>query len=449
MKKIKGLLIVLIAVLTMLSCSIDSIDLIPTQSMDTEYVPVGDEIHPWGGYWVYFYADGVLYNQIFLSNGADGKDGINGIDGIDGVDGVSVTIATEEAEGGYWLHITTGDETESVFISNGIDGIDGEDGEDGTSAMIHTEEGENGYWLIITTIEGTTRIFISNGVDGINGLDGVDGIDGVSTTVITEEAENGYWLIILENGVETTRVLIENGTDGTNGLDGLNGVDGINGTDGTNGIDGVSVTVFTEEAQGGYWLIILHDGVETTRTFIADGADGTNGLDGIDGTDGEDGISATILTQETEGGYWLIILENGIEVSRVFVANGVDGLDGINGLDGIDGVDGVSAEVRTEEAEGGYWLIILQDGVEVSRVFVADGIDGTNGLDGIDGTDGENGSGNTVTICHKVTHPVAEHPEWGNNTYVTLTYNFPEYIQHIYEYHIGNSSQNDAFGECN
>ena len=89
--------------------------------------------------------------------------------------------------------------------------------------------------------------------------------------------------------------------------------------------------------------------------------------------------------------------------------------------------------------------VTIIDGVTVTLSNVYS--ESQDGEDGEDGQDGINGDG-TVTICHKVTHPVDEHPEWGSNTNVTLTYNLSDYIQHIYEYHNGNSSQNDAFGSC-
>ena len=153
---------------------------------------------------------------------------------------------------------------------------------------------------------------------------------------------------------------------------------------------------------------------ETTTVFVANGQDGTNGTNGT----------------------------NGI--------NGTTGAQGIQGIQGIAGTNGTSATIRTEETEGGYNLYITIGGVEGEAIFIKNGVDGTNGLNGTNGEDGEdytNGDG-TVTICHTVTHAVAAHPEWGSNTTVTLTLNLSDYIKHIYEYHNGNSSQNDAWGSC-
>ena len=354
MKKTKGLLIMLFTAFIVLSCSIDRIDEIPhvaIQTMDTELVQVGDATYPWGGWWVYFYADGVEYNSIFLNNGADGTngiDGINGLDGIDGEDGASVTITTEIVEDGTILTITQGDSVTEVFIPNGLNG--------------------------------------SNGLDGLNGNDGADGL---SVVITTEEIEGGTILTITQ-GEDVTKIFIENGIDGV------------------------------------------------------DGVDGTNGINGLDGIDGEDGASVTITTEEIEGGTILTITQ-GDSVTEVFIPNGVNGTNGLDGLDGIDGEDGVLVTITYEIVEGGTILTITQ-GEDVTTVFIKDGKDGN---DGNDGNDGQNSGGDTVTICHKVTHPVDEHPEWGSNTSVTLTYNLSEYIQHIYEFHNGNSSQNDTFGACN
>ena len=69
MRKIKGLLTVLILASTILSCSIDRIDdvpHIPIQTMNTEYVEAGGTTYPWGGYWIYFYADDVQYDEMIV-----------------------------------------------------------------------------------------------------------------------------------------------------------------------------------------------------------------------------------------------------------------------------------------------------------------------------------------------------------------------------------------------
>ena len=420
--------------LIVLSCSIDKNQLVMISSVETLEVRVGDdETHPWGGYYVYFLENGIVVNTIFLSTGQNGQDGINGIDGIDGQDGVSVTVTVEEAEGGYWLVITQGDNETRTFIRDGIDGIDGLDGIDGidgASVTITTEEVEGGTLIIITQGDTVTEVFVpdgqdgQDGVDGINGIDGVDGQDGASVTITTEETEGGYFIHIYQNNVLISTIFVEDGQDGIDGLDGIDGVDGVDG------IDGISTTITTEQAEGGYWLIFLENNVEVTRIFVSDGQDGQ---------DGQDGTSSTITTEDAEGGFWLIIT-TGDETTRVFVR------DGIDGVDGIDGIDGTSVTVRTEQdvENDGYWIIFMEDGVEIDRIFVKNGTDGQDGEDGEDYTNGDG----TVTICHKVTHPVPAHPEWGSNTNVTLTLNLSDYVLHIYEYHNGNSSQNDAWGSC-
>jgi hypothetical protein len=411
MKKIKNLLMMLIIASVTLSCSIDRLDeiaQIPIQSMDTELVEVGDSTYPWGGYWVYFYADGVKYNEIFLSNGAngaDGKDGINGIDGIDGVDGVSANIWTEYIApntdesypwGGYWFYTQVGDVIEKVFISNGsngINGIDGIDGEDGVSSVVRTERVEGGYNLYVVVTQSS----------------------GVSTESVT----------FIRDAVDGT-----NGLDGTNGTNGINGIDGIDGTNGTNGTNGVSVTVKTVKVEDGYILYIT-DINGTYEVYIENGADGSNGLDGTNGLNGTDGTNG----------------QNG--------TNGTDGINGIDGVNGTNGTDGTNATIWTVRVDDnvlnihGYWLY-TQVGTIIEYVFVSDGADGTNGLDGKDGEDGEdytNGDG-TVTICHKVTHTNKDSEVWTGLDYVTLTLNLSEYVEHIYEFHNGNSSQNDAWGSC-
>ena len=354
----KKLILMLMTVFLLSSCSIDRIDTIAldVNTFQTEYVSSTAEF-PNGGYWIYFLTNGEITNQIFLSNGNDGKDGINGVDGIDGQDGVSATIT-------------------SVVV--------------GPTAEYPT----GGYLLTFGVGNVTETIFVSNGTNGINGLDGIDGQDGASVIITTRVVDGGTILIITQ-GTEVVEVFIKDGTNGTNGLN------GINGTNGTN------ASITTETVEGGYNLHITVNG-ETTTIFVSNGQDGTNGI------------------------------------------NGTTGAQGIQGIQGIAGTNGTSATIRTEETDGGYNLYITIGGVEGEAIFIKNGVDGTNGLNGTNGQDGQdytNGDG-TVTICHKVTHPVTEHPEWGSNTNVTLTLNLSEYIKHIYEFHNGTSTQNDAWGSC-
>lgn len=216
-----------------------------------------------------------------------------------------------------------------------------------------------------------------------------------------EHPEGGYYVYFFTNEVLTETVFLSNGTDGVDGQNGIDGIDGINGE------DGASVTISTEDVEGGT-LLTITQGDSVTSVFIEDGVDGTNGLDGLNGTNGTDGV------------------------------------------DGTDGIDGMSVTVTSEVVDGGTNLTIIDGNGDVTVVFIADGVNGIDGTDGTNGQDGEdltNGDG-TVTICHRVTHPVADHPEWGSNTNVTLTLTLSEYVHHVYEYHNGNSTQNDAWGAC-
>ena len=218
-----------------------------------------------------------------------------------------------------------------------------------------------------------------------NGINGQDGKDGTSVTVSTETTDEGWVIILYTDGVPTDTILIPYPSDG---VDGKDGKDGVNGIDGINGTNGVSVTIRTEPGEGGTWLYIqTGDQIETV--FIPDGTDGIdgyNGIDGLDGEDGQDGISCTIKTEESEGGYYIIFLENGIEVNRIFIYYGTDGY---NGEDGTDGTDGVSSTIETIRIEGGV-KITTTTGNTVTVVYLYDGNTGSNGTNGSNGADGLN-----------------------------------------------------------
>jgi len=315
------------------------------------------EQYPYGGCYIIFWNNGQETNRIFISNGAPGKDGINGIDGIDGVDGVSATVSIEVVPpseeypwGGYFLTIGVGEDTETIFISNGADGInglDGIDGQDGASVSITTEQVEGGTIITITQGDTVTEVFVQDGQDG---ADGLDGLDGTSSTISIEQTEGGYWLHITTGG-ETTTVFVSNGIDGTDGQNGLDGLDGIDGIDGQDGVSSTIRTEYVEPSEehpyGGYYMYITVDG-ETTTIFISNGADGTNGLDGQDGADGLNSLFAINTTEACEAG--------GIEITMGFDVNGNGVLDSdeiqytevlCNGVDGIDGVDGEGGEEGT------------------------------------------------------------------------------------------------------
>lgn len=275
MKQLKIMLTLFWTTSLIVACSyIDQMEIADVFSVTTEYV---EEPAP-GGYWVYFLNNGIITSQIFLQNGNDGIDGIdglNGIDGIDGQDGASITMSSEDIEGGTMLSFYLGDVLVSQFIvPDGQDGIDG--------------------------------------VDGINGIDGVDGVDGASVTMNSESTEGGHILTFYLNEIIISQIFVEDGQDG---VDGLNGIDGI---DGLNGIDGISTTITTETTEGGYWLIFWENGIEITRILVEDGQDG------IDGTDGE---TITIIKEEVENGT-ILYITYGDETVIIFIENGEDGNNG-------------------------------------------------------------------------------------------------------------------------
>jgi hypothetical protein len=135
MKQLKIMLTLFWTASLIVACSyIDQMEIADVFSVETIYV---EEPAP-GGYWVYFLNNGVITSQIFLQNGNDGVDGIdglNGIDGIDGQDGASITMSSEETEGGTMLSFYLGDVLVSQFIvpdgQDGVDGVDGINGIDG------------------------------------------------------------------------------------------------------------------------------------------------------------------------------------------------------------------------------------------------------------------------------------------------------------------------------
>jgi len=348
MKQLKIMLTLFWTATLIVACSyIDKMEIADIFSVETEYVD-STEGNP-GGYWVYFYTNGIITSQIFLSNGRDGVDGLNGIDGIDGADGVSVSITTTEVEGGTLITITQGDQVTEVFVRDGVDGTNG-----------------------------------TNGLNGLDGIDGQDGSDGASVTMSSEETEGGTILYFYINDILISQIFV---VDGQNGLDGLPG---------------------------------------------ADGEDGVNGIDGV---------STTITTETTEGGYYLIFWENDVEVTRIFVSNGVDG---------TNGVDGDTVTVRTETVEGGTNLYITY-GDETVIVFIADGEDGADGQDG-------SGNPDDYEVCIKHTIQNANDPWFndprailvGNSGYIILTQTLSEFVQHVYDVHNGSATQGaaDSWSDC-
>jgi collagen type III alpha len=488
---VKRLLLFVVLLTTILSCSIDGLDPLAINGIDGKDGKDGTSVsittQEVTGGTLLIIRNGDKETTVFIRNGKDGKDGIDGLNGLngkDGKDGTSVSISTQTVTGGTILTIKNGDKEIVVFIrngqdgtngtngTNGINGADGKDGKDGAnglpgingkdgvSSTIRTEATQGGYNVYITVGGETKVIFIANGTNGTNGatgLNGADGKDGVTATVRTEDIVGGYVLII-KVGDKETRITILNGNNGTNGTNGINGTDGKDGTNGVDGLpgvngkDGISSTIRTEKTEGGYNMYITVGGV-TEVVFIGNGTDGTNGLDGKDGINGipgvsgKDGVSSTIRTEKIVGGYILIITV-GDKETRITIYDGIQGIKGLNGTSAtITSLLVNPTKIKGDIHEfGGYYLIINVAGV-TTTVFVSNGSNGNDGKDGKDGVDGIDSNGN-VTICHRVTHPVADYPLWLPNTNVTLVLTLPQYIKHVYEYHNGNSTQNDSFGPC-
>lgn len=84
----------------------------------------------------------------------------------------------------------------------------------------------------------------------------------------------------------------------------------------------------------------------------------------------------------------LILLGAGCSIEGIQDPIIIQGIDGKDGVDGIDGINGTSSTIEIVEEDAGYWLIFLEDGVEVKRIFNRYAVDGTNGTDGEDGKDG-------------------------------------------------------------
>ena len=267
-------------------------------------------------------------SSVSLCNGVDGTDGIDGIDGIDGQDGVSSTIRTEEVEGGYNIYITVGDITEVIFIKNGEDGTngldgvdglngqDGVDGEDGISSTIRIEQTENGYYLYITTNNQTTVIFISHGQDGVDGTNGTNGIDGIDGAVgetgpAGPKGEDGRTPIFIidgdtdcPNGGITINIGYDNTNDGIANIDELISSEEVcNGTDGEDGLllvikkdyenttcenGGVTIYMGLDENLNGEL-----DEEEVNEDYTVELCNGMDGIQGPIGPPGENGADGS------------------------------------------------------------------------------------------------------------------------------------------------------------
>jgi len=272
---------------------------------------------------------------------------------------------------------------------------------------------------LLTACSVDKMSLLTHGIDGIDGIDGKDGVDGTSITSSTVQSEEGWYIYIYTDGDLTSTILIPypsdgvdgaDGQDGIDGQDGADGKDGIDGIDGIDGVNGVNVIVTTEVTESGIYLYI-QTGDQIEVVFIpngTDGIDGVDGIDGIDGNPGEDGISCTIRTEESEGGYYIIFLEDGEEVNRIFIYYAQDGEDGEDGEDGTNGTNGQDGDtidiVYTDEGititithyDGSINIYYVYNGY--NGVDGADGTNGTNGTNGTDGTDGTNGNNGYTSI---------------------------------------------------
>ena len=342
------------------------------------------------------------------------------------------------------------------------------DGEDGKSLSIRVEFldsenqfcGNGGYLVTIgldqdgdgeltdTEIVSGTSFPICN---GFNGQDGENGYNSIISTEKQTDEEGNIIGTIIYYGLDLNRNNVLEVTERTSSFTVLDGTDGENGTDGYNslitveeGFDGETGQRYNQIATG---LDLNRDGVLTNdewnfATLIYDGADG------------QDGKSVVVRTETTETGTFVIfgylIEETFTEIDRIFVSNGIDGTDGKTLITKI-------TEVSEESSctNGGVLVQVgydLDGDGELSNTEVVDSFEVCNGADGKDGVCEEceaECEGGTVTICHKVTSNNKPAPEvWGDADYVTLELTLSEYVQHVYEYHNGNSTQNDSWGSC-
>jgi len=437
--------------------------------------------------------------------------GENGTDGQDGFNTLVRTnrISSEEGfceEGGFVIEI--GLDTNRNGVLDDSEVLEQSttyvcDGEDGKSLVARVEELDeenqfcsNGGFLVTIGLDQNGNGELDVEEEGVpfpicNGEDGQDGEDGFNSLTFIEEITNdsneviGYTIYV---GLDVNRNGELDEVERTSSFTLFNGEDGQDGTDGTDGVDGFSSLIsteqgFDEELQRSYTEFktgldlnrngVLEESEVTLTTRIYDGVQGVQGEPGQDGVDGEDGIdgnSVIVKTEVTETGtiviFGYLIDEQFVEINRIFVENGTDGQDGTDGVDGQDGsnivvyVREITEEDGSSCTNGGVIVFTGSDTngneeLDESEVLGSfeicngsDGEDGQDGEDGVDGQDGSDGAGSYVTICHRVTHNNNIPQEWVDKDYVTLTLTLSEYVKHVYEYHNGNSTQNDAWGSC-
>ncbi len=161
----------------------------------------------------------------------------------------------EEFDGGYKVHLQTG---EVLTINHGTNGIDGEDGKDGVDGKDgHSPEigvakdGDVYYWtldgeFILDSDGNKLPVTGPKGDKGDNGEDGADGADGEDAVApqVRINKDTNYWEISIDGGKtwESTDVKATGpkGDKGDKGDKGETGEAGADGEDGKNGSSGDS-----------------------------------------------------------------------------------------------------------------------------------------------------------------------------------------------------------------
>lgn len=348
------------------------------------------------------------------------------IEGIDGsntyIDWVQLPIGSEECPTGGLKLIKGNDqseETDTQVLCNGLNGLDGADGLSMAASGVVVDPSSafpNGGVLFYIGLDtngngnldkeeesGARSFFISNGADGQDGLNGVDGLNGI-------DGQDGYSLV-------STSSTIEGGTVMEIYLD-------ING----------NLTVDQGDTLVSTFTIL--DGEQGTQGLTGEqgvqGEQGEQGTEGASGPKGEDGASAIQIrsTSITSNGTTTVTFYLDVDESETLSTNDVI-------LNTYVVQDGLTPVVTYKEVTEGVEVTITV-GTEITTFVIQDGAKGDKGDTGDNGVcpecDCEEG---TVVICHKE-----------GNTRTTLTLTFSEYVLHVYEYHNGNSTQNDSYGSC-
>lgn len=326
-------------------------------------------------------------------DGMDGKDGIDGVNGEDGADGSTPVIGVRQDDDGvyYWTlngEWLTDDEGNKIPVTgnDGADGVDGNDGQDGSDGK--------------------------DGIDGINGTDGAPGADGKDGITPQLKIEDDYWYVSYDGGENWTQVGKATGDAGADGTDGKDGIDGKDGVDGD--------TIFAEidSSNADYVVFTLTDGTviklptwkafEELQTKVNEINANLVALQAIvEALQNNDYVtSITPITENRiEIGY-VINFSKSLPVTIYHGkdgtdgADGKDGADGANGKDGLDGDDGQDGEdghsplISVKQDEDGvyYWTLdgewLTDESGNRIPTTGKDGADGENGAPGQDGNDG-------------------------------------------------------------